>query len=119
LTLLRGYRFGQFDDQVGERAVLDGDPHRDDVDLAGQLRITRPTALAAPVLVGIRFTAPDRPRRKSLCGQSRITWSLVWLWIVVIRPCWIPNARCSTDTIGATQFAVQDAFEMSWCSTGL
>jgi hypothetical protein len=39
--------------------------------------ITRPIALAAPVLVGMMLTAADRARRRSLCGQSISIWSLV------------------------------------------
>src|SRR5579863_8054989 len=35
------------------------------------------SALAAPVLVGIILIAAARARRKSLCGKSRMTWSLV------------------------------------------
>src|SRR5579863_6292977 len=34
-------------------------------------------ALAAPVEVGIMLIAAARARRRSLCGKSRITWSLV------------------------------------------
>ncbi len=39
--------------------------------------MTRPTALAAPVVVGIWDTAAARARRRSLWGASRIFWSLV------------------------------------------
>jgi len=40
--------------------------------------ITRPTAVAAPVIVGIMLTAAARALRKSfLCGRSRMFWSLV------------------------------------------
>src|ERR1700722_9820467 len=35
------------------------------------------SALAAPVDVGIMLIAAARARRRSLCGKSRITWSLV------------------------------------------
>jgi hypothetical protein len=38
---------------------------------------TRPTALAAPVEVGTRFTAAARARRGSLCGASWRFWSAV------------------------------------------
>ena len=38
---------------------------------------TRPTALAAPVLVGIMDMAAARARRRSVWGRSRICWSLV------------------------------------------
>src|SRR5208283_1197196 len=39
--------------------------------------ITSLSALAAPVDVGIMLIAAARARRRSLCGKSRITWSLV------------------------------------------
>ena len=77
--------------------------------------MTSPIALAAPVEVGIRLIAAARARRRSLCGKSRMTWSFVYAWIVVMKPCSIPNASCSTFAIGATQFVVQEAFEMMWC----
>ena len=38
---------------------------------------TSPTAVAAPVVVGIMLTAPARARRRSLCGKSWMGWSLV------------------------------------------
>jgi hypothetical protein len=39
--------------------------------------ITRLVALAAPVVVGIIDRAAARARRRSLCGRSRMFWSLV------------------------------------------
>jgi hypothetical protein len=39
--------------------------------------ITSDVALAAPVVVGIIETAAARARRRSLCGRSRMLWSLV------------------------------------------
>ena len=39
-------------------------------------------------------------------------WSFVYAWIVVMKPCSIPNASCSTFASGATQFVVHDAFEI-------
>ena len=39
--------------------------------------ITSDVAFAAPVVVGIIDTAAARARRRSLCGKSRIDWSLV------------------------------------------
>src|SRR6186713_2640232 len=47
---------------------------------------TSPTAVAAPVVVGIIESAAARARRKSLCGRSRSCWSLVYEWTVVIQP---------------------------------
>ena len=38
---------------------------------------TSPTALAAPVVVGIMERAAARARRKSLCGKSSRRWSPV------------------------------------------
>ena len=35
-----------------------------------------------------------------------------------MKPCSIPNESCSTFAIGATQFVVQEAFEMMWCCAG-
>ena len=45
-------------------------------------------------------------------------WSFVYAWMVVMKPCSIPNASCSTFAIGATQFVVHDAFETMWCDDG-
>ena len=77
------------------------------------------SALAAPVVVGIIDSAAARARRRSLCGRSRICWSLVYEWIVVIRPDTMPKVSCSTLATGARQLVVHDAFEMMWCSAGL
>ena len=79
---------------------------------------TKPTAFAAPVLVGIMDMAAARARRRSLWGRSRICWSLVYEWIVVIRPCLIPKFCRSTLTTGARQLVVQEALEMTWCLAG-
>jgi len=38
---------------------------------------TLPTARAAPVVVGMMFSAAARPRRGSLCGTSASRWSFV------------------------------------------
>src|ERR671914_379141 len=73
---------------------------------------TSPIARAAPVDVGIRLIAAARARRRSSCGRSRIRWSFVYAWIVVMNPCSIPNASFSTFASGATQFVVQEALEM-------
>jgi hypothetical protein len=79
---------------------------------------TRPVAFAAPVVVGMMLTAAARARRRSLCGRSRICWSFVYAWIVVMKPCSIPNASSSTFAIGATQFVVHEAFEITLCWAG-
>ena len=78
---------------------------------------TSPIARAAPVEVGIRLIAAARARRRSSCGMSWRCWSAVYAWIVVMKPCSIVNASCSTFAIGATQFVVHEAFEMMWCES--
>ena len=45
-------------------------------------------------------------------------WSFVYAWIVVMKPCSIPHASCSTFASGPTQFVVQEAFEMIRCASG-
>ena len=45
---------------------------------------TRPTAAAAPVLVGIMDCVAERARRRSLWNTSVSTWSFVYEWIVVM-----------------------------------
>ncbi len=75
-------------------------------------------ALAAPVVVGMMFSAAARARRRSECGKSRMRWSLVYAWTVVIRPLTMPKFSSSTLAIGATQLVVQEALEMMWCCAG-
>ena len=72
---------------------------------------TRPIALAAPVEVGIRLIAAARARRRSLWGRSRMLWSFVYAWIVVMKPDSTPARSSSTFTSGATQLVVHEAFE--------
>ena len=79
---------------------------------------TSPIAFAAPVEVGIRLIAAARARRRSLCGRSRMLWSFVYAWIVVMKPDSIPARSSSTFASGATQFVVQEAFETMWCAAG-
>src|SRR5882757_9633218 len=76
--------------------------------------ITSAVALAAPVVVGMMFSAAARARRRSLCGKSRMRWSFVYAWTVVIMPLTMPKFSSSTFAIGATQFVVQEALEMMW-----
>jgi len=45
--------------------------------------------------------------------KSRITWSFVYEWIVVMMPDVILNVSCNTFTTGARQFVVQLAFEIT------
>src|SRR5699024_344131 len=72
---------------------------------------TKAVAFAAPVEVGIIFSAAERARRKSLCGLSRFIWSFVYACTVVTRPFLIPNSSFNTFATGARQFVVHDAFE--------
>jgi hypothetical protein len=41
------------------------------------------------------------------------TWSFVYEWIVVMTPETMPILSCSTFAIGARQFVVHEAFEMT------
>src|SRR5918996_783987 len=75
-------------------------------------------ALAAPVEVGIMDSAAARARRRSLWGRSRIFWSFVYEWMVVIWPFTIPNLSCTTLARGPRQFVVHDALEMIVCRRG-
>src|SRR5687768_14520040 len=74
---------------------------------------TRPTAAAAPVLVGIIDCVAERARRRSLWNTSVSTWSFVYEWMVVMMPALMPTLSCSTLASGARQLVVQDAFEMT------
>ena len=106
------------DDEVGERAVRDRGTHRHAVHLALELGMTTPIAFAAPVDVGMRLIAAARARRRSLCGRSRICWSFVYAWMVVMKPDSMPHASLRTLASGATQFVVQEAFETIRCCSG-
>ncbi len=83
---------------------------------------TRPMALAAPVELGMIDSAAARMRRRSglpervAVAWSWSCWSLVYACTVVMKPCSMPNASCSTLAIGARQFVVHDAFEMTVCA---
>src|SRR5882762_1099095 len=80
--------------------------------------MARLVAFAAPVDVGMMLIAAARARRRSLCGRSRIAWSFVYAWIVVMKPIWMPNASSSTFAIGATQLVVHEALEITWWVAG-
>ncbi len=73
---------------------------------------TRPTAVAAPVVVGIMLSAAARARRRSLWGKSCTGWSFVYEWTVEAKPRLMPNASSSTLTVVARQLVVHEAFEM-------
>ncbi len=81
--------------------------------------ITSDIALAAPVEVGMIESPAARARRRSLCGVSRSTMSLVYAWTVVIRPASMPKLSLSTLATGARQLVVHDALLTTWCSAGL
>src|SRR5574343_289674 len=74
---------------------------------------TTPTALAAPVELGMMFSRMPRPPRQSLLdGPSTVFWVAVAACTVVIRPRLMPHLSFSTLASGARQFVVQDALEM-------
>src|ERR1700694_5322312 len=74
---------------------------------------TRPTAAAAPVLVGIMLWVAERARRRSLWYTSVSTWSLVYECTVFISPETTPMRSSSALTSVARQFVVHDAFEIT------
>ena len=78
--------------------------------------ITRPTALAAPVELGMMFWAAPRPPRQSFTeGLSTVFWVAVVACTVVIKPLTMPKLSCTTLAIGARQLVVQLALETtSW-----
>ena len=80
--------------------------------------ITSARAFAAPVEVGMMFWPAARARRGSLWATSRIRWSLVYEWIVFIRPRRMMNRSWTTLAAGARQFVVQLALLMIWCWSG-
>src|SRR3569623_1206501 len=77
---------------------------------------TTPTALAAPVEDGMKFSRMPRPPRQSFEeGPSTDFCVAVAACTVVIRPRLMPYLSCSTFASGARQFVVQDAAEtMAW-----
>src|SRR5687767_11521394 len=75
-------------------------------------------ALAAPVEVGIMDSAAARARRMSLWGRSRIFWSFVYEWTVVICPLTMPKRSWRTFATGPRQFVVQEAFDTITCFLG-
>ena len=75
--------------------------------------------MAAPVLVGIIEREAARARRGSVCGRSRIFWSFVKAWVVVIKPCFTPNLSWRTLTTGARQLVVHEALLIIRCFAGL
>ena len=80
--------------------------------------ITRASAFAAPVEVGMMFSAAARARRGSLCATSRMRWSFVYEWIVFIRARVMRKRSCTTLAAGARQFVVQLALLMMLWRSG-
>src|SRR5580658_8053042 len=78
---------------------------------------TSPTALAAPVVLGMMLMEAARPPRQSfLDGPSTVFCVAVVAWIVVIKPVSMPNpSLIKTWTSGARQLVVQEALETMWC----
>ena len=74
--------------------------------------ITSPTAVAAPVLVGIIESAADLALNKSEWLMSNKIWSLVYACVVIISPSVITKLLLITLARGARQLVVQEAFEI-------
>src|SRR4051812_1590882 len=73
---------------------------------------TSPTALAAPVLLGMMFMYALRPPRQSfLLGPSCVGCVAVTAWIVVIKPSVSVQLSLTILATGARQLVVQLAFE--------
>ena len=78
VDLLDGDLALKLDRQVDHGAVGRGNARGEAVELALPARGgPSDTARAAPVVVGIMDMAAARARRRSLCGRSKIFWSLV------------------------------------------
>ena len=83
------------------------------VSLPWMAGITTPTALAAPVLLGMMFSKMPRPPRQSLLlGPSTVFWVAVAACTVVIRPRLMPHLSLSTLVMGASALVVQLALLM-------
>merc|ERR1719263_718857 len=80
---------------------------------------TSATALAAPVLVGTMLQAPARARRKSRWRPSRIIWSPVYEWVVVMSPYSTPKFSSRTLQTEDIPLVVQEAFETTVSASGL
>src|SRR4029078_11241897 len=75
--------------------------------------MTRASAFAAPVVVGMMFWPAARARRGSLWAAQRVRWAFVYEWIVFIRPRSIVRRSWTTFAAGARQFVVQLALLMT------
>ena len=69
-------------------------------------------------MVGISELSADLDLLKSFDGLSTIVCVFVTLCIVVIDPCLMPSDSCTTLTIGAKQFVVQEAAVTILCMFG-
>lgn len=79
--------------------------------------MTLPTALAAPVLVGIIFSNAVRPRRQFfLLKPSTELSDAVTACTVVIRPSSMPQVSFTIFAMGARQLVVQLALETNFMS---
>merc|ERR1719341_1455517 len=77
--------------------------------------MTLPTALAAPVELGMMFCEAPRPPLQSLpLGPSTVFWVAVVACTVVIRPSMIPKLSLITLAKGARQLVVQEALDTTW-----
>ena len=74
--------------------------------------IISPIAFDAPVEVGTIDWPADLALLGSLWELSSILWSVVYEWIVVIKPFSILNFWLRTYATGARQFVVHDAAEI-------
>lgn len=79
--------------------------------------ITKPTALAAPVELGMILSPPALPSLQFLAlGPSTEAYPPVTAWIVVISPSLIPHLSLTILANGAKQFVVHEAFETIFIS---
>ena len=117
---------------VGRGGLLDDAGERHDRDVrasapAGRRRRSCPSPPESPATSpwrrrwwsGMIESAAARARRRSLCGRSRISWSLVYECTVVMNPLTKPNRSRITFTTGTRQLVVQLALEMTWCFGGV
>ena len=79
--------------------------------------MTLPTALAAPVELGMMLPEAARPPRQSFRDTpSTVFWVAVVECTVVIRPSAMPKLSCSTLAMGARQLVVQLALDTNCMS---
>ena len=82
------------------------------VSLPCRAGMTLPTALAAPVLVGMMLPCTPRDRRQFFLEKPSTTcWVAVSAWTVVIRPSAMPKLSLMILASGARQFVVHEALD--------